>query len=153
MNKLKSIKVNEHLAQRANLEEAFIGPIRNRYLLFISMMLVHLHYDLRLEDEGVLKSWAIPKGPSTDPDDKRLAIETEDHPLEYAHFEGVIAEGNYGAGGVIIWDTGTFKNLKEEPLSHCLQKGKVEVWLNGEKLTGCLCPHSNPSYSQLMALF
>ena len=95
-----------------------------------------LHYDLRLEDEGVLKSWAIPKGPSTDPDDKRLAIETEDHPLEYAHFEGVIAEGNYGAGGVIIWDSGTFKNLKEEPLSHCLQKGKVEIWLNGEKLQG-----------------
>ncbi len=95
-----------------------------------------LHYDIRLEDEGVLKSWALPKGPSTDPHDKRLAIETEDHPLEYASFEGVIAEGNYGAGGVIIWDTGTFKNLKDEPLSRCIEKGTVAVWLNGKKLHG-----------------
>jgi DNA ligase D-like protein (predicted 3'-phosphoesterase) len=95
-----------------------------------------LHYDLRLEEDGVLKSWAIPKGPSDNPHDKRLAIQTEDHPLEYANFEGVIPEGNYGAGGVMIWDKGTFKNLKSESLSTCIEHGIVEVELHGEKMRG-----------------
>ncbi len=95
-----------------------------------------LHYDLRLEADGVLKSWAIPKGPSTDPTEKHLAMHVEDHPLEYAHFEGNIAEGNYGAGGVIIWDRGTYRNLKDEPLSECIKNGLVSVWLDGKKLHG-----------------
>lgn len=96
-----------------------------------------LHYDFRLEDEGVLKSWAIPKGPSTNPKDKRLAVRTEDHPLGYAQFEGVIPPGNYGAGPVIIWDTGTFKNLKEPvSLSQCIDNGEITVWLEGKKLKG-----------------
>lgn len=100
-----------------------------------------MHYDFRLEIDGVLKSWAIPKGPSTNPHDKHLAIETEDHPLEYAQFEGVIPEGQYGAGPVLIWDTGTYEDLKEmqgkDVSMHDMYKnGKIEVFLHGEKLVG-----------------
>lgn len=101
----------------------------------------HLHYDFRLEIDGVLKSWAIPKGPSTDPHEKRLAIQTENHPMEYAKFEGVIPEGEYGAGPVIVWDTGTFDNIKEKdgkiiPLHQCYKNGQIEVNLHGKKLQG-----------------
>ncbi|MEX0940710.1 MAG: DNA polymerase ligase N-terminal domain-containing protein [Candidatus Babeliales bacterium] len=101
----------------------------------------NLHYDFRLEIDGVLVSWAVPKGPSTDPSEKRLAIQTEDHPLEYAKFEGVIPEGNYGAGTVMVWDRGTFKNIKTKEdkkisLSDSLENGQVEVWLEGKKLRG-----------------
>jgi DNA ligase D-like protein (predicted 3'-phosphoesterase) len=102
----------------------------------------NLHYDFRLEVDGVLKSWAVPKGPSTDPSVKRLAMPTEDHPLEYADFEGVIPEDEYGGGTVMVWDTGPYRNLRaekdEEKLSmaESLDDGKVEVWLEGEKLRG-----------------
>lgn len=100
-----------------------------------------LHYDFRLEVDGVLKSWAVPKGPSTDPSVKRLAIPTEDHPLAYATFEGVIPEGQYGAGTVLVWDMGTYRNLKEDEgggasLAETMEEGKVTVWLDGEKLRG-----------------
>lgn len=100
----------------------------------------NLHYDFRLEIDGVLRSWAVPKGPSTDKNDKRLAVLTEDHPLEYADFEGVIPEGEYGAGTVIVWDGGKYRNMREEKdklsMSECFKDGKIEVSLEGKKLKG-----------------
>jgi DNA ligase D-like protein (predicted 3'-phosphoesterase) len=96
-----------------------------------------LHYDFRLEVDGVLKSWAVPKGPSTDPRERRLAMEVEDHSLEYAGFEGVIEEGTYGAGAVIVWDTGTYENLLEDrSMAEALEQGHARVWLHGKKLRG-----------------
>jgi DNA ligase D-like protein (predicted 3'-phosphoesterase) len=91
---------------------------------------------------GVLKSWAVPKGPSTDPSVKRLALPTEDHPLEYADFEGVIPEGEYGGGTVMVWDTGPYRNLRAEKegdgltVAESYRDGKLEVWLDGNKLQG-----------------
>jgi DNA ligase D-like protein (predicted 3'-phosphoesterase) len=95
-----------------------------------------LHYDFRLEVDGTLRSWAVPKGPSTDPRVKRLAVEVEDHPLEYAEFEGVIGAG-YGSGAVIVWDAGTYRNLDEDrSMAETLDAGHAKVWLEGEKLAG-----------------
>jgi bifunctional non-homologous end joining protein LigD len=96
----------------------------------------HLHYDLRLESGGVLKSWAVPKGPSLDPAEKRLAVEVEDHPLDYAGFEGAIPEGEYGAGSVIIWDRGTYRPQGEARFEEMLEKGAVKIEISGEKLAG-----------------
>ncbi len=98
-----------------------------------------LHYDFRLEVDGVLVSWAVPKGPSTDPRERRLAVRTEDHPLDYIDFEGVIAEDEYGGGTVLVWDRGTYRNLKEpdgETMAEALADGHLTVWLEGEKLRG-----------------
>ena len=93
-----------------------------------------LHYDFRLELDGVLLSWSVPKGPSLDPSDKRLAVRTEDHPLDYADFEGIIPKGEYGGGTVVVWDHGTWK--PEGDAREMVRKGHITFWLDGEKLHG-----------------
>src|SRR5215213_2602262 len=96
----------------------------------------HLHYDFRLEMEGVLKSWAIPKGPSYDPGIKRLAMQTEDHPLAYGDFEGRIPDGEYGGGDSIIWDRGTYDTIPPGQASAQRKKGHLKVRFEGQKLQG-----------------
>src|SRR5205085_6218013 len=93
-----------------------------------------IHYDLRLEWDGVLKSWAVPRGPSPDPADKRMAVQTEDHPVEYADFEGVIPAGNYGAGPMIVWDRGQWEPVEDFEKGYA--KGKLLFELRGYKLRG-----------------
>jgi bifunctional non-homologous end joining protein LigD len=96
----------------------------------------NLHYDFRLEADGVLKSWAVPKGLSPNPKVKRLAMAVEDHPLDYARFEGVIPEGQYGGGTVMVWDQGTYEPENGENISALIKKGELKVTLKGKKLKG-----------------
>ncbi|MFD3519771.1 DNA polymerase ligase N-terminal domain-containing protein [Streptomyces sp. NPDC058653] len=98
-----------------------------------------MHFDFRLEVDGVLKSWAVPRGPSTDPGDKRLAVPTEDHPMEYREYEGVIAAGEYGAGPVIVWDEGSYRPIGVDStaaFAAALDRGHASFRLNGRKLSG-----------------
>jgi len=110
---------------------------RNKQLIYIVQKHAasHLHYDLRLELNGVLKSWAIPKGPSLDSSIKRLAVHVEDHPIEYAEFEGVIPKGEYGGGTVMLWDMGTWR-CENEDANAAYKKGHLSFTLKGKKLKG-----------------
>ena len=96
----------------------------------------HLHYDFRLEADGVLKSWAVPKGPTLNPADRRLAMQVEDHPLDYRDFEGIIPKGNYGAGEVIVWDRGTYHLAEGSNPAAEIGRGKIKFILKGKKLNG-----------------
>ena len=95
-----------------------------------------MHFDFRLEVSGTFKSWAVPKGPSLDPRDKRLAMAVDDHSIEWGDFEGVIPKGEYGGGPVIVWDRGTYENLREESMEDALDAGHASFRLDGEKRHG-----------------
>src|SRR3979490_1487862 len=106
-----------------------------------------LHYDFRLEHNGVLLSWAVPKGPSLDPSIKRLAIQVEEHPVEYAKFEGVIPEDQYGAGTVMVWDIGTWRP-EQDDVANAIKKGELKFTLRGKKLRGSWVLVRTPGYGR-----
>lgn len=117
--------------------EAYGSIKKAKQLIYIIQKHVasHLHYDLRLELAGVLKSWAVPKGPSLDPSMRRLAIQVEDHPLAYATFEGIIPDGEYGGGTVMLWDTGTWE-CEDPNVKLAYKKASLSFTLKGKKLKG-----------------
>jgi bifunctional non-homologous end joining protein LigD len=114
-----------------------LGKVKREKLQFVVQKhrASRLHYDFRLEHDGVMLSWAVPKGPSLDPSNKRFAMRTEDHPIDYNQFEGVIPEGEYGAGTVMIWDRGTWEPEVED-VDRALAKGDLKFTLYGKKLRG-----------------
>ncbi len=114
-----------------------MGPAKKEQLEFVIQKhrASRLHYDFRLEHDGVMLSWSVPKGPSLDPSVRRLAMQTEDHPIEYNQFEGVIPEGEYGGGTVMIWDRGAWE-LEVEDVDRALEKGDLKFKLYGKKLHG-----------------
>jgi DNA ligase D-like protein (predicted 3'-phosphoesterase) len=119
----------EEYWRKRNFEKTTEPKGDNRIYVIQKHAATHLHYDLRLEMDDVLKSWAIPKEPPTTPGVRRLAVEVEDHPVEYANFEGMIPEGEYGAGTVEIWDRGTYRLLERK-------EDKLIIEINGNRLSG-----------------
>jgi bifunctional non-homologous end joining protein LigD len=131
--KKRNFKVTPEPAGRATPRKPSTPPI----FVVQKHQATRLHYDFRLEIDGVLVSWATPKGPSLNPSDKRLAVRTEDHPLDYAEFEGVIPEGQYGAGPVMVWDIGTCEFEQDgSPAEQQLARGELKFTLHGQKLKG-----------------
>ena len=120
------------LKKHNKTNESKVGRSKNYIYVIQKHNATHLHYDMRLEMNGVLKSWVIPKSPPEKRGTKRLAIQTEDHPIDYANFEGVLPEGSYGAGTVEIWDKGTYEIEENE-------KDKIVIHINGKKLEGRYC--------------
>jgi len=120
------------LKKHNKTNESKVGRSKNYIYVIQKHNATHLHYDMRLEMNGILKSWVIPKFPPEKRGTKRLAIQTEDHPIDYANFEGVLPEGSYGAGTVEIWDKGTYKIEENE-------KDKIVIHINGKKLEGRYC--------------
>lgn len=113
-----------------------VAPSKRRRFVIQKHAATRLHYDLRLELDGVFKSWAVTKGPSLDPRDKRLAVEVEDHPLDYGDFEGTIPKGQYGGGTVQLWDRGYWSPLGDTPPQEALKKGRLDLVMEGERLHG-----------------
>lgn len=133
---LKEYKAKRNFTRTAEPAGRLHGARQAKRLFVVQKhAATRLHYDFRLQMEGVLKSWAVPKGFPTMKGDRRLAVEVEDHPLEYADFEGTIPEGNYGAGTVMVWDTGTYEVSGDNP-GQALRSGKLHLWLKGKKLKG-----------------
>src|SRR5438445_9090804 len=133
---LKDYKAKRNFSRTAE-PKAKLAPRHKDHLTFVVQKhaATRLHYDFRLEMEGVLKSWAVPKGFPTKKGDRRLAVEVEDHPLDYGGFEGTIAPGNYGAGTVMLWDRGTYEVSGGDP-PEALKTGKIHMTLHGKKLNG-----------------
>src|SRR5258706_6158549 len=134
---LKEYKAKRNFSNTREPAGAVRGSARGRERRFVIQKhnATRLHYDFRLEMEGVLKSWAVPKGLPMARGDRRLAVEVEDHPLDYADFEGTIPEGNYGAGAVMVWDYGTYQVSRDSPME-ALKSGKLHFTLSGKKLKG-----------------
>ena len=131
--KLRTYREKRDFSKTSEPPGSGIGRGENRFVVH-KHSATSDHYDLRLEVGGVLKSWAVPRGPSLNPADKRLAVETEDHPLEYIDFEGVIPQGEYGGGPMIVWDTGTWAPMDD--IEKSLRTGAFKFRLAGDKLNG-----------------
>ncbi len=130
--------LNEYKKKRTKNTPEPMQSTKDRNNLFVVQKhdATNLHYDFRFSHRRTLKSWAIPKGPSMRSGEKRLAMQTEDHPLDYADFEGTIPEGEYGAGKVIVWDQGTYENISGNSMDKSIKEGNIKLNLSGQKLKG-----------------
>jgi len=135
-NKLAKYRAKRDFSQTAEPSgQAKVRAAKQHRFVIQKHAASRLHYDLRLEVDGVFRSWAVTKGPSLNPQDKRLAVEVEDHPLDYGDFEGTIPKGQYGGGTVMLWDRGTWESQSDDP-ARALQQGELKFTLQGQKLKG-----------------